>query len=1060
MIKSPAVTSLEIVKLSATQVQIQWDDVGSNFFYFVELAETRTTAGTPIPADQLSWVNMGYTADNEWFGDNIRPDTFYKLRVRTTTKGMSASKWVYTEEFQSFTENAYTLEHMREFQVSEGFITNKLKKNNVKYIDFNTDRLQATLMKQSFQFVPKTMSRISGAIEQAMLREGNFHEIQDHIEIVCADIDRTMLAEMDGVLYLFERYQPVIKASNDKGQTWQYYKALNGRVGNPVSRTCVYQSDTTTYVLGYDHIYYGRKASDTRWSSDDVRFSRTDITFAKVGDELGLGYDVELFGEYARLPPVPFTRSGEAMACTDEKLFVAAKNKVAVLNLIQPKLDPIDGKRIFEDLDPKLEITKNAKVVTKKLDTIGGRVLAFISGEVRVAGQDPTIKANVIKSKDSGVYLMKEDMTGWDRVFGNTEQERYFIEHEYSNMSVNWSSKNKRVTGEVFVNFVDWKYQELVADTNLPNEFPENVSEAVQYATPPAYLSDKKLYMGTFRASFDDLTVWKVRPQEYYNEANYTWLRRSGNRVWITHDNRPLVVYPSVVYTKDVDILSTTDPDRVLHEYWDKGTGIFKMKNIQFEGFNQYSAGILIYKDSGEIFGYYEFDYRVRDQVQIIWKPQQQALKVTLQKQVREIPWQPEVDNDLRDPDLRPLLDKMMPDSYLLNDDNFSSFSKYYLQFLSDGNNTYYNKLLNLIRNKYPREKHAYEYLWSEVNKRNIYLDKAKRDKVVRFFEARKADFYSTKGIEDSYKFLFKLLYNEEVEIDIESKAGLEYDILVQSNNISDEYVGNTIYTPTGRANITYIDRQYTDGKLNWIVTIHNLLGRFDEGQILQDEKGKGLKATIIRGVRGKELMSNNIEYINRSRSYYVMKIRSRLPTSRYATDVMRFVHPVGFGFIGITLLTMFINAGLNMRHTETIIDILKNYRWDAGLPSVYPDRVLRFKIDGSVSTDPQTGLVEYDPYPNAGAPFPLPPDYDANEKRPNNPQLWNMLPSARRRPLSPTFDQSAVTFSKFRNLVDQRLKDDVGNPRDVTVAQKSDPNWKPSQVKIPKEKEKVETDE
>lgn len=1060
MIKSPAVTSLTIDKLSANQVQISWDNVGSNFYYFVELAEVSNRAGRSGPArPDLSWINLGYTAENVWFESNaIRPDTFYQMRVRSATKGMDQSKWVYTEVFQTFTKNVYTLEHMREFQVSQGFIDHKLGSNQMGYIDFNADRLQATLMKQSFQFVPKTMDVITGSIEQEMLREGNYHEIQDHIEAVCNDIDRTMLAEIDGILYLFERYQPVVKASNDKGQNWQYYKALNGRVGNPVSRTCVYQSDTTTYVLGYDTIFYGRRASDYRWSSDEIRFSRTDVTFAKMGDELGLGFDVELFGEYAALPAVPFTRHAEAMACTNEYLFVVARDRVIRLNLINPYLNPADGKRAFDPWEGK--ITNNPKAVCKKLDTIDGRVLALITGEVKQLNMDPTIKGNVIDSESKGVYLMREDMSGWDRVFGNTKEERRYIEHEFTNMSVNWKKEGTRTDGEVFINFVNWKYDELIPDTKLPTEFPDSVAQAVAYATPPAYLSDKKRYMSTWRAHFNDLTKWRIRPQEYYNEANYTWMRRSGVRCWITNDNRPLVVYPSIVYTKDLDVLSTTDPDRVLHEYWDKGTGIFKMKNISFDGFNQYAAGVLIHKDDGKIFGYFEFDYRVRDQAQIIWKPLQQALKVSLMNQTREEEWKPEVENGLRDPDLRPLLDRTMPDSYLLNDDNFKAFSEYYLQFLSDGNNTYYNKLLNLIRNKYPREKDSYEWLWSEVNKRNIYLDKAKREAVVKFFVARQADFYQTKGIEDSYKFLFKLLYNEEVEIDVESKAGLEYDITVQSDNMSDEYVGTTVYTPTGRANITYIDREYRNGKLEWVVTIHNLLGRFEEGQILKDEKGKGLSAMIIRGVRGKELMSNNIDYINRSRSYYVMKIRSRLPTSRYVNDVIRFVHPVGFGFIGITLLTMLINAGLNMKHTETIINKLKNYRWDAGLPSVYPDRVLKFTVDGSIERDPNTGEVLYGPYPNAGAPFPLPADYDANEKRPKDPQLWNMLPSQRRRPLSPTFDQSAVTFAKFRDLVNQRLKDDIGNPRDVTKAQKADPNWKPSQIKIPKEKAKVNTDE
>ncbi|WP_236452229.1 hypothetical protein, partial [Escherichia coli] len=95
-----------------------------------------------------------------------------------------------------------------------------------------------------------------------------------------------------------------------------------------------------------------------------------------------------------------------------------------------------------------------------------------------------------------------------------------------------------------------------------------------------------------------------------------------------------------------------------------------------------------------------------------------------------------------------------------------------YIQYLSDGYGTQYNNLLNLVRNKYPREKDAWEYLWSEVYKRNIYLNPDKRDAVSRFFESRKSDFYSTKGIEASYQFLFKLLYNENVEIEIESNSG------------------------------------------------------------------------------------------------------------------------------------------------------------------------------------------------------------------------------------------------------------------------------------------------
>ena len=218
-------------------------------------------------------------------------------------------------------------------------------------------------------------------------------------------------------------------------------------------------------------------------------------------------------------------------------------------------------------------------------------------------------------------------------------------------------------------------------------------------------------------------------------------------------------------------------------------------------------------------------------------------------------------------------------------------------------------------------------------------------------------------------------MYNEDVEIDIESNNGLEYDIVVQSDNITEDLAGRTIYTATGRSNVTYIERHYAKGKLQWRLTIHNLMGRFISGQEIKSER-TSFEGMIVQGVRGKDMSSNTIEYINRSRAYYVMKIKSQLPTSRYRDDVLRFVHPVGFGFIGITLLSMFINAGLSLKHVETIINTYKTYRWDAGLPSVYPDRVAVLGPNGKIEHDITTGEPVYSDTGRGNEEFPLRPGY------------------------------------------------------------------------------------
>ncbi|APU01944.1 baseplate wedge subunit [Aeromonas phage L9-6] len=1016
VIKAPSVTSLKIKILSANQVYITWDDVGSNFYYIVELARTRDSS-------VINWITLGITPNEEWFEDKvIQSDTHYKMRVRVSGKGFEMSDWVETEEFQTFNTNAYYVSSMREFTPAATFINEKFTKNNKSYVDFNDDVIMASLMGEDFVFSPQFSNATN--IADKIVTDENYHEIQGYIEGVCADIDRTMLAEIDDVLYLFERFQPMAKVSNDKGQNWKYYKAFNGRIGNPITRTVTYQTSTTTYVLGYENIYYGRRANDVRWSADDVRFSSDTVTFAKTGDELNLGFDVELFNSYARLPGDMY-RKAEAIAADDDWIYVAARNNMRRIRTSNAPIEtdpgsPNFGEKLFDPV--AYMVTNDPSAIVKKMDTFNGKLYALVTGKVKSQWLDPTVPANIVSTDAIGVYMF--DGATWTRVFGNTADERRWFSHEYTNMSTNGD--------ELFISQVNFKFPGTLPDLELP-EKNSQVIEAVKYQLLPGYNSDITIHMGTFRINQDD-DVWKLGPQQYYNEAAYTWMARSGTRCWITNDNRALVVYPKIVYSKSIDDAGFADDSRVNKETHNKGTITLYANNVRFNGFKRYANGILFHKNTGEIIGYYEFPYRVRDEAYVFWKPNFVMLVAELRNQERETPWTPAPNYGLKDPDLRPLVTKMMPESYLDEDSNFGAFAKYYLQYLSDGNGTYYNKLLNLIKNKYPREQYAYEYLWSEVLKRNIYLDEAKRDSVARFFEARSFDFYSTKGVEQSYKFLFKLLYNEDVEIDIESKHGIEYDIVVYSTNISQDIVGRTIYTPTGRANVTYIEREYNEGKLRWRITIHNMIGKFFEGQEIKSET-TGFKGDVIVGVRGKELLSDSIDYINRGRSYYTMTIKSVLPASRYSQDVLRFVHPVGFGFVGITLLTMFINSGLSMKHVETIIDNLKTYRWDAGYPLEQYDRVAKLDVDGNIETDPVTGEAVYLVGPNAGQPFDVPPEYDTEESS------WHgKLPSERRFKMSPLFDQSAVTFSNFRRLVEQRLKDDAGNPRDPKV---------PTQVKI-----------
>ena len=235
-ILAPQITSLRISKLSSTQVMIEWDDVGSNFYYFVDIASTRDVNGNAIPSDQIQWTNLGYTPDPLWFDNSFMDkSSYYMMRVRTTGKGFTASDNVYTEEFQTFEQNAYNIEKSKNLTFSKNFLDKKLINPTTgqdELINFNTAALQATLMTDNFQFSSefKDLSQISNYV----LSEEQYHEVQNSISAVCVSENRDMLAEMEGILYLFERYQYMVKVSNDKGQNWKYVKLLNDIVGNPV----------------------------------------------------------------------------------------------------------------------------------------------------------------------------------------------------------------------------------------------------------------------------------------------------------------------------------------------------------------------------------------------------------------------------------------------------------------------------------------------------------------------------------------------------------------------------------------------------------------------------------------------------------------------------------------------------------------------------------------------------------------------------------------------------------------------------------------------------------
>ncbi|MGC8068884.1 hypothetical protein, partial [Salmonella enterica] len=66
-------------------------------------------------------------------------------------------------------------------------------------------------MDETFQFSPEY--RTASSVNNFILKEDEYHEIQGDIAKICKDKERVMLMESEGVLYLFERFQNIVKVS-------------------------------------------------------------------------------------------------------------------------------------------------------------------------------------------------------------------------------------------------------------------------------------------------------------------------------------------------------------------------------------------------------------------------------------------------------------------------------------------------------------------------------------------------------------------------------------------------------------------------------------------------------------------------------------------------------------------------------------------------------------------------------------------------------------------------------------------------------------------------------
>lgn len=1000
MAQAPTIDEVRIKNVAATFALIDWDGLGGVFKYEIQKS---ANSGPFIPAT--------FTSDPELFIQDATPATEYIYRVRAVSPEYESGQWSYTAKFKTFLTNSYAVVAQSSVSIYQNFIDEKLLKAQ-NFVDFNNDSVDAVLIREGYTFANNHQKLTD--VEDFILFQDESLKIYGDVSAACGDRKSLMPVSFGGILYMFESNQSIVRYSTNNAISWKTHSGVSGKAGKPVGAQIGASSDSTLYVIGMDGIYTLNFVTDLRFSSISDKFSSINDTFTggKVGDFK--------FGKLIGLPSGVSRGQIDAIGISDDfqSLYVAALDTIYRLRLdtLEIDQDPVSpgfGQRIWSQ--DTIRVTSNGNARVKNLIGFGDHMYAFVSGESLVE------RDLITECPEMGIYQV-DFHTSSTRVYGEVPAERELLDPILSNLSrspdyLSVDTHNKHY------NIIDDGSSIKPATPGIdPAEVdPSRVDYASRYEyTDSIITTNIRPYRQPVKSFNGD--VWFAREENYHYESQYLWY--SGNRIWVNYRQRLCVIERQKKFVQQIKNTSETLTN---------GTYRFLGDSFSISEYPGYTIGAIFYKrETGDLIGFYNLGYRTRDKALFTWVPDRTIATAILASNEIDIIEPPAIPDNEEDivPPLEPFVYQMLPEHFIQSEPLYVEFVEEYLKFLSSDEKTDYGTLCNLIRNHDVNETSYIELFQNDLSRRNVYLPEDKWTELLKFVTNRSFDIYSIKGIKESYEFLFKFLYNETVVVTTDSDSKYEFDIIVDSQSIVDKMVGNKIQTITksGQADVVYYDVFYSsDGQKLWRVTLNNIIGEFLVGEQLESPVVEEFDGSVVRSVSGKEKPLSNQAYLDRGATYYNIRLQSELQVSKYRDDVLRFVHPVGFGFVGIMLLTMFINSGVSTKHRETIIDILQTLKWDAGLPKLYPEELPDLNIDGSYKRD-QFGEIIYKPFPLAGDPFPLTPEYLTD-----NPGLIaGQNADERRKTSSYLLDSSNMRFIESRKLVKRRLKDGINQRKDV----------------------------
>ncbi len=936
------VSSLRAKTVSANYSTLQWNSISSSTTYKIQRKFSYQ--------DDTQWETISalHYPFSIFYDENLKPNTNYDYAVIARQKGVEDSDRAVVS-IKTFNTNSNNLITANNVQLYDTYISNRFV-NSVVDNPANlkvrvTDKPLLMLMRSDYKF---NANHTFSDIEPYTLNAKSNLAIYGRAPNGCGGFGCSIPALYSKYVFIFDRKQRIVRYSIDKGKTWSAQYILPDLTGNPNHESLTANHELGLFVMGYNSIMLIREDVDVHWSDTEYRLSDEAFTFSTVVESKQVNAQLK-FEHFVDLPPGVFSGTLDAIAASREYLYVAVRNRIYRCNIETKQWDTLFATaKAFNDEPDNNDRIKNMVVYHSIL-------FVYVCDSTRDDA-----------STNSGVYVVDIGRVtsmnnGTYRIFGNLSA--------ISPMFSSLTRDDKQLLlglnpGPYSIvehsNGASYRFDRLIQDVDqlqsATNSRPFREILSIEFIMDETDLRNSQVIFDMHKEQwqYEEQYIYTGLPDEAIAQENY-----SAARIRINDTNLISVITAKQNYAQRVALSDTylreTTTIRIA-----PSTNTF----YSFPG-SVSSAVLCIYRNGNyHPIAYNSLPISYRNSISFSWLQPDIVVKANLQKYAAA---PPSVDDSTGMPSLTPFSETFVPEHYSYREPKFVDFVREYLKYISTGGFSNYGQLKYLRHMHDANEKQIYiDMFETDLTRRNIFISAEKRKEINKFMYNRARDLYSIKGTTDSYKFLFRLLYNEHVEVKVENSyeflIGADAYITHVNGNPTEGYTtqqtselvsilnGQKIrqsdvrddlgitsdivsdvptYGEIVSANIKPID---DTGYPKFLLTLVNLHGAL--------ELGKTYTITVNDDTQLMVKFASDPVVIPRSdrassnRQHFILRLESALPMSRYRSDVINFVHPVGFDFIGAYLVSTFVYTGMPDYHIETIIEWLDTIRWDNGIPT------------------------------------------------------------------------------------------------------------------------------